>query len=245
MRLAVISDVHGNSLALEAVLADIAGQGADATLNLGDHVSGPLWPAETAAILMAQDFPSIQGNHDRALLGDPGKMKKTDRYADARIGEAERDWLRSLPATRLFEGEVFLAHGTPRSDKTYWLEEAHADGHMKPRPLEEVEAEAEGFDFPVLLCGHSHIQRLVMLADGRLIINPGSVGCPAYRDTKPYKHNMSSGSPHARYAILDRTNGVWTASFRAVPYDHMQASDLARANDRLDWAEGLATGWIR
>jgi diadenosine tetraphosphatase ApaH/serine/threonine PP2A family protein phosphatase len=145
----------------------------------------------------------------------------------------------------VFEDEVFLAHGTPRSDKTYWLEEVHAFGHMIARSLDDVEEAAEGFDFPVLLCGHSHVQRLVMLSGGRLVINPGSVGCPAYTDNKPYKHNMSAGSPHARYAVLDRRDGVWIASFRAVPYDNMRASEQARANGRLDWAEGLATGWIR
>lgn len=139
---------------------------------------------------------------------------------------------------------MLLAHGTPRSDTTYWLEFVHRKGRMLPAPLEEIEAEAAGFDYPVLLCGHSHIQRLVMLADGRLVLNPGSVGCPAYRDDKPLQY-MFAGSPHARYALLDRQNGVWSASFRAVPYDHHEASARAGANGRADWAEGLATGWIR
>jgi predicted phosphodiesterase len=65
MKLAVIADVHGNSAALEAVLADIEAAGVTEVVNLGDHVSGPLDPGGTADLLMARGFPSIRGNHDR------------------------------------------------------------------------------------------------------------------------------------------------------------------------------------
>ena len=68
MKLAVISDIHGNLLALRAVLADIARQGVDQTVNLGDILSGPLQPAETADLLMTCNFPTIRGNHERQLL---------------------------------------------------------------------------------------------------------------------------------------------------------------------------------
>ena len=68
MKIAIISDIHGNLLALQAVLADIARQGVDQTVNLGDILSGPLQPAETADLLMAQKFPTIKGNHERQLL---------------------------------------------------------------------------------------------------------------------------------------------------------------------------------
>ena len=65
MRLAVIADIHGNLLALEAVLAHIAARGITRIVNLGDCVSGPLCPAETAARLMALAMPTVRGNHDR------------------------------------------------------------------------------------------------------------------------------------------------------------------------------------
>ncbi len=245
MRVAVISDVHGNVLALESVLDDIARQRVDATINLGDHLSGPLWPAETARLLMSLDLPSIRGNHDRRLVErEPEKLKSSDAHARAHIGAPELDWLRAMPATLVF-GDLLMAHGTPASDKTYWLEVAHKSGHMLSRPLAEIEAEAEGHPQPVLLCGHSHLARLVQLGDGRLVVNPGSVGCPAWRDDSPFDHAMSTGSPHARYAVLERRSGRWTAAFHAVPYAHERASALARENGRLDWAEGLATGWLR
>ena len=68
MKIAAIADIHGNDLALEAVLADIAAHGIEEVVNLGDHLSGPLNAGRTADILMARDFPSVRGNHDRWLI---------------------------------------------------------------------------------------------------------------------------------------------------------------------------------
>nr|WP_283818400.1 metallophosphoesterase family protein [Bradyrhizobium diazoefficiens] len=65
MRLAVISDIHGNLVALEAVLADIKARGADRTVNLGDCVTSPLWPKETFQALQQLSLPTVRGNHDR------------------------------------------------------------------------------------------------------------------------------------------------------------------------------------
>ena len=69
MRLAVISDIHGNLRALEAVLADIKGRAVDATVNLGDLAAGPLWPRETVELLDTLGLPTVRGNHDR-WMGD-------------------------------------------------------------------------------------------------------------------------------------------------------------------------------
>ena len=71
--------------------------------------------------------------------------------------------------------------------------------------LEAVEKEAEEISPSLILCGHTHIARAVRLRDGRLIVNPGSVGSPGYRDVHPYKHVVEAGSPDARYAILELT----------------------------------------
>ena len=64
-RYAILSDIHGNLPALEAVVADAEAQGCDIFVNLGDTLSGPLWPRETAEYLMARDWPTIAGNHER------------------------------------------------------------------------------------------------------------------------------------------------------------------------------------
>jgi putative phosphoesterase len=243
-RIAVISDVHGNRLALEAVLADIRDHGADATINLGDHVSGPMEPAETADLLMSLDLPSIRGNHDRQLVEErPADMGKTDRFTIERLTAAHVAWLRGMPVTRVFEGDVFMAHGTPQNDETYWLEHITAMGSVALRRPAAIEKAAEGFDYPVLLCGHTHTQRMVRLKDGRIIVNPGSVGCPAYHDDNPKPHLVGTGAPDARYALIERKAGRWSVALRIVPYDHDAAAAQCRANGRKDWAKALATGW--
>ena len=129
MRIAVISDVHGNLPALDAVLADVAASGADLTLNLGDILSGPLWPAETAKRLMALRLPTIRGNHERQLLTLPReRMGASDAFAAAAIGAEQRDWLASLPATLEPADDVFCCHGTPDSDLRYFLETVTPEG---------------------------------------------------------------------------------------------------------------------
>src|SRR5690606_31016774 len=172
---AVISDVHGNRLALDAVLDDIARLGVDAVLCLGDHVSGPMDPAGAAARLMALPGPIIVGNHDRWVL-EAMPQRAIDRFARSRLNPAQLDWLRTMPAEAVQAGEVFLCHGIPGDDNAPWLDNFF-DGRTTTLPSEaEVAALADGRDFPVLLCGHSHVARFVRLRDGRIIVNPGSVG---------------------------------------------------------------------
>ena len=86
--------------------------------------------------------------------------------------------------------------------------------------------------------------RAVRLADGRLVLNPGSVGCPGYTDDAP-PHVMQTGSPDAAYAVAERVRGVWRATFHTVPYDGWRMAERARAAGRPEWAAAVATGWIR
>ncbi|MDQ1080366.1 metallophosphoesterase [Pseudoroseomonas cervicalis] len=244
-RLAVIADVHGNADALAAVLADIDALGIATILNLGDHVSGPLAAAESAALLMARPgMLCLRGNHDRWVAElAPEAMGSSDRAAHEQLSPAQRDWLRGLPATARLGEEVFLCHGTPQSDLTYWMEEVQPDGRTGRRRLAGIEAEAAGLDLPLLLCAHSHTPRALRLSGGRLLVNPGSVGCPGYVDDDP-PHVMQSGLPDACYAVLERGQGGWRASFRHIPYDTARMVGLARAAGRAEWAAALETGWI-
>jgi predicted phosphodiesterase len=237
MRFAAIADVHGNCLALEAVLADIAALGISDVVNLGDHLSGPLEPRRTAELLMQHAFPSISGNQDRLMVQSPPGY--------ARLDPAHYAWLAAMPPTLLYRDDVLLCHGTPRSDDTYWLERVTADGIVEASPLGVIEPEADGVSASLILCGHSHIPRVVRLGDGRLVVNPGSVGLPAYFHDLPVKHVMQTGTPDACYAILERRQSWWTTTLRYVPYDHMAAAEMARRNGRLDWACALATGWVQ
>ena len=76
-----------------------------------------------------------------------------------------------------------------------------------------------------------------------LIVNPGSVGLPAYNDTRPLPHCMETGSPHARYAVIDREKGSWRVNLLAVEYDWSAASEDARKGNRPDWAHAIASGF--
>ena len=100
MRIAVLSDIHGNIAALDAVLDHVAGQSPELVVNLGDICSGPLWPAETADRLMPLDLPTIRGNHERQVLEpDMGGMGLSDRHARHVLRADDLDWLAGLPAT--------------------------------------------------------------------------------------------------------------------------------------------------
>ena len=243
MKFAAIADVHGNCVALEAVLADIAALGIGEIVNLGDHLSGPLEARRTANLLMGRGFPCIRGDQDRVMveLGPPGASNRMDhRQLDRR----HLDWLASLPPTLVYRDDVFLCHGSPNSDAAFWLDRVTEDGKIRASSIQEIEAEAAGVAAALILCGHTHIPRAVRLRDGRLVVNPGSVGCPGYDSPKPIYHKGEAGTPDACYAILERSARAWSVTFRYVPYDHMSMAELARTNGRLVWAKALATGWV-
>ena len=105
-------------------------------------------------------------------------MGRSDKAADAQLQSTHRQWLSALPATLVFRDEIFLCHGTPASDTTYWMEHVSTNGLVQMAAIEDIEKAAEGIDQPLILCGHTHIPRVVRLRDGRLVVNPGSVGCP-------------------------------------------------------------------
>lgn len=245
MRFAAIADIHGNAIALEAVLADIGAQGITDIVNLGDHLSGPLEAARAADILVGLDLPTVRGNHDRYLVEhEAGAMHSWEADAFAQLTPVHLDWLRRQPATLVWRGDVFLCHATPDDDNRYWMEGVSPGGHVHLRPLAEIEALAAGVGQSLILCGHSHLPGAVRLADGRLIVNPGSVGCPAYDDVTPVYHKVEAATPLASYAILERSGGAWLPTFRQVAYDHMTMARLAASKGRDDWSRGLATGWL-
>ncbi|MFX1677114.1 metallophosphoesterase family protein [Paraburkholderia sp. A2WS-5] len=242
MKIAALSDIHGNLAALDAVLRHIRSQDADLIVNLGDIVSGSLLPAETADRLMALDLPTIRGNHERQLLGsDIEPMRQSDRFARAALRADQLDWITRLPATLSIGDDVLMVHGTPDNDLDYFLETV-TDAGCRAATLEEVERRAGHGAERLILCGHTHMPRCATLGDGRLVVNPGSVGLQAYDDDRPWPHRIETGSPHARYATVTRTASGWRAEFHAVEYDWDAAADLARANGRPEWERALREG---
>lgn len=243
MTLAVVSDIHGNLPALDAVIDDIASSGADLVVNLGDCLSGPLWPSETADLLMALGWPTLAGNHERQMLtagtGDPAT---SDGFALSRLRPDQKAWLAGLPGHIALAPDLLLCHGTPDSDTAYWLHRGRP-GAMRKATVEEVAAFATSHR--LALCGHTHVPRTVTLQDGRIVANPGSIGLPAYDDDGNDPDIAEAGGPRARYLIAHRhAQGSWSIESRSVPYDFERAARQAERNGRLSWAYVLRTGRI-
>ncbi|MBP3985636.1 metallophosphoesterase family protein [Pseudoxanthomonas helianthi] len=242
MRIAALSDIHGNLPALEAVLADARRRGCERIVNLGDILSGPLWPAETADRLMPLGLPTIRGNHERQLLEQPPeRMGASDRHAHACLDAGQRAWLEALPATLWLDDEVFLCHGTPGDDLEYFLEDVDESG-TRIAPVERVRRRLGDIRARVVLCGHTHTQRMLRLDDGRLVVNPGSVGLQAFEWDRPFPHTMQMHTPHARYAVLERSAGDWSVDLVSLAYDWELAARQAERNGRAEWAHALRTG---
>ena len=233
MKFAVISDVHGNAHALDAVLDDIAPQGVDATLALGDFLSGPFDPVGVADRMIELGFPSVRGNHDRYIADGRDDDWHIDALVRDRLEARHLGWLRSLPPTAVWADTVLLAHGTPRDDNGAWLD-GMVNDHAVLLTREHIEREAAGFAHEVLLCGHTHVPRHVKLGDGRIVVNPGSVGLP-----------FDSGSPDAHYAIVEKRRAGWTVSLNSVPYDYRAAAALAIEHGYPKWAEVVTSGWLK
>lgn len=262
MRIALVSDIHGNLPALQAVAADIAAARVDRVLNLGDIASGPLWPRETVQWLAERGWPTIAGNHERqALAAVPGDSSD-DAFTAAELGAAERAWLAALPATlRLFDdrpgGTLQAFHGVPGDDCLYLLETVTGiatpgvDRGLREATEAELHQRLATLEAPraaVCVCGHTHVPRQRRLADGTLLVNPGSVGRPAYWHDQPARHVVETGGPQARWALLEHGAQGWQATLRATDYDWPAAVRRAGASGvagRADWRAELASGRVR
>ncbi len=252
MRVALVSDIHGNLPALQAVAAAIEAARADQVLNLGDIASGPLWPRETVAWLAGRGWPTIAGNHERQALAAAPGTDSDDAFTAAELGPAERGWLAALPAAlQACEGELRAFHGVPGDDLRGLLETVTpgyapgADPGVRPATGGEVDRRLAGTRAAVLVCGHTHTPRARRLADGTLVVNPGSVGRPAYAHDQPHRHVVETGSPHARWALLERRADGWHAELRQAAYGWDGAARRAAALGFADWAHELATGRTR
>ncbi len=219
-RFALIADIHGNIHALNAVLSDIDCRGIKTIFDLGDSLGGPLDPEATVQRLIERKIPSIMGNDDRPMNHFP--------------------WIAKLPPTREPTPDILLFHGTPDSDLIYLLEEVRPEG-VRLRDPAGIRQLLGGTTHSLYACGHSHLPRTVQLG-GAVIVNPGSVGLQAYRSDDPFPHTMETGSPHARYAIVNRVETGWHVEHICVPYDYAAAAQTAAANSRPDWAARLLTG---
>ncbi len=244
MRVGILSDIHGNSAALAAVLEDIDRRGVEATVNLGDCFSGPLDAAGTAEMLAPLDLPTVRGNHDRQLVDRPrDEMGNWETWCVDDLSEETLDWCRALPLTREEHG-ILLCHATPTNDEENWLDRRGPEHRLIARDLKGVEDRARGVTHRMTACGHTHAPRNVRLPDGRRIVNPGSVGCPCYLDNRSEPNFVQeTGSPDARYVIVEALEDDWRVDLVSVPYDAEGMARLAEAKGADSWAHALRTGW--
>jgi putative phosphoesterase len=170
-RVAVLSDIHGNLPALEAVLADVEREGVDAVVVAGDTVSGP-FPAEVLDLLGTVDARIVRGNADR--LAEVERFDEDQaRWNERRLGAKRLAIVAGWPLTLDLDvdglGRVLACHSTPRSDEPIYTRITPDDALVEI--LGSVDAD-------VLVCGHTHMQYDRRLSTGLRVVNPGSVGMP-------------------------------------------------------------------
>jgi putative phosphoesterase len=215
-RIGVISDVHGNLLALEAVLAELEQEELDGLVCLGDVAVGPQ-PAQALARVLELGCPVVKGNWDEWFSdGIPPaedeigrKLVEIGEFWTAQLSAGELEVLRGFAPTvelELGEETAFCFHGSPSSNM---------EGIYSVTPNDTLaQYLGDTADRAVLLCGHTHLQMLRRL-DHSLIVNPGSVGLP-FSDWAPHTIRIA---PWAEYGILACNGGRLSVDLRRTAYD--------------------------
>lgn len=194
MNVGVISDIHGNRVALDAVMAEMPE--VDALVCAGDIVGYNPFHADCVEFVRERAVPTVMGNHDRATAGD-GSFGFNSMagagvaHAREQLSEDQLSWLGTLPDARYeFDDRVRIVHGHPNDPDRYTY-----PSHFNSKLLGDEDA---------LIMGHTHLQHHEVYDDG-VVLNPGSVGQP--RD----------GDPRAAYAVLDLDD--LTVTEHRVAYD--------------------------
>lgn len=226
MRTALVSDVHGNAVALEAVLADLEREAVDQVVALGDMAQGGPQPAEVVDRLVELDWPVVLGNADAFLLDpDTATEAVTEAALEGRLWSIERLGAERLGVIRSFApaveralggGRTLLAfHGSPLS---------YHDLLLPTTPEGVFRALVDGAEAAVLAGGHVHLQFLRRVGNS-VFVNPGSVGL-SYDHEQP--EDDFRVDPWAAYAVLEVEDGRVEVAFRRVPLDVQAVVDAIR-----------------
>ncbi|SMB95391.1 metallophosphoesterase family protein [Deinococcus hopiensis] len=217
MRVAVISDVHGNAFALEAVLREVRAAAPDLLVNLGDQIEGTADPARAATAqreLAQTGALEVRGNNEEKLWPG-GRRSPLSRefgtWLERQLDPPDLARLATLPLTaRALDGALLACHGTPESawDSLLWVwqPEGEGQGFYRSRDPRELRALLEPLEAEVVLCGHTHRAGATRIGD-TLVVNAGSIS------------DQADGDPRARWTLLTRRPDGWSVAFRAVPYD--------------------------
>lgn len=229
MRIAIISDIHGNWPALEAVLLDIQKSSVDQIICLGDLANGGPYPAECIAAIQSLELVTLQGNHELYILDQIPDMDthdpswRTVHWTRQQLTPQLLDYLNGLPLSYTLPcGDAVCFHASPLNQ--FW-------GFLPAHTNQEVAERMNELDNVTLFVGHTHCP-LYRLWSNSWIVNCGSVGMPL------------DGSPHAKYGIAAYRGGHWQIEFRAVAYD---LEEVMRAYDErgLQQEGGVFAGLFR
>lgn len=235
MRLAVVSDMHGNCFAFDRVLADIREQGIEQIVCLGDAIQGGAQPAETLARLRGLDCPVVMGNADAWLITgeqtSPGEQiseqqRAVRAWSLAQLSENDLAFVRQFRPTieiPLKAGSRLLCfHGSPRS---------FDDIILPDTPDDTVRQLLDGHDATLKTGGHTHTQQLRRLGDS-WYFNPGSVSLAYNWDLSDMATGTMRVDPWADYAIVSTEEIGWSITFRHVPFDVDELARIIRASGR-------------
>ncbi len=233
MKIAVLSDIHGNMQALEAVLVDIRANNCDKVFCLGDLAMAGPEPQKVIDFVKKQtDWTVIQGNTDKMIADFTQEILKNTEKAFPVMGHALADdvlflsddaksFLKNLPAQKELNIDgvkVLLVHGSPRRNN---------EDILPDMSLEKVEEIIESTDADLIFCGHTHIPAGYQTSKKQTVVNVGSIGRPMTFDAK------------SCYCIAEFNNGEFSIEHRLLDYDREKAAEIMQSR-AFDGAEKLA-----
>lgn len=249
MRVAIFSDIHGNLVAFEAMLAALAPERPDQLLCLGDVATAGPQPVEVLTRLKALGCAVVRGNTDADLLDPPPWYANPDvpelpesarriysisSWCRDQLSPGHMDYIRTFPPTievPLGHGAAVIGfHGSPN---------AATDVIRATTPDTDLDQMLAGFRATVLAGGHMHVPMLRRHRQ-QLVLNPGSVGLPfaeyGYAGQVPLL-------PEAQYALVDRTEGWTSVQFRRLAID-VEAVTRAARRSEMPHAEWWINLWM-
>jgi len=221
MRLGIISDMHGNAVAMHAALKDLYAHQPDKVVCLGDAVQGGPQPAEVVSILRDRNIPTVMGNSDAWLLEGfeiksesltPERRERLDKgrlWSLSQLNEDDKMYIRNFSPTiemKMGGKKLLCFHGSPVSFDEILL---------TSDPEDKLAAALEPYEADLYCGGHTHTQFVRQIGES-VFFNPGSVGV-VVRSRMP--KNQVRLEPWAEYAILTLEDGRQSLDFQRVPFD--------------------------